>query len=459
MISRADTVGVFQIESRAQMSMLPRLRPRCFYDLVIEVAIVRPGPIQGGMVHPYLKRRQGLEPIDYAHPALEPILARTCGVPIFQEQVMSMSMAVAGFTPGQADRLRRAMAAWRRKGSLGPIAEDFRRGLHAHGITGEYAERLVQQIHGFGEYGFPESHAASFALLVYVSAWLKLRYPAAFCAALVNSQPMGFYTPRALVADAERHGVEVREVDVVRSCWDCTLEEAGPALRLGFRLVKGLGEADAARIEAARARKPFRDLPDFAARAGLDRGALEALAQADAFRSLGQPRRQALWTVAGLWDTPLFAGLPRAAPPPRLPAPTPHEVLESDYAATGLAVGRHPIGLERARLRARGLRSVAELAAVSAGEVVRVAGLISCRQRPMTASGVVFLTLEDETGQVNVVIWPKLYERRRQVVRGAVLVEITGRLQRENEALSLVAQRIAPLREGPDVAPRSRDFH
>jgi error-prone DNA polymerase len=316
---------------------------------------------------------------------------------------------------------------------------------------------MVQQIHGFGEYGFPESHAASFALLVYVSAWLKLRYPAAFCAALINSQPMGFYTPRALVADAERHGVGVRPVDVSASSWDCTIEpgEGGPALRLGLRLVKGLGEGDAVRITAAR---PFAGLADLAARTGLDRGALDALAQADAFRSLGLERRPALWAVAGLWDAPLFAGLARTAAAPSLPEPTARERLESDYAATGLAVGRHPVGLERERLRARGLRSVAELALVAAGETVRVAGLISCRQRPMTASGVVFLTLEDETGQVNVVAWPRLYERRRRVVRGSPLVEVAGCLQRENEALSLVAAHIEPLREGPGVAPRSRDF-
>ncbi len=464
MICRADTVGVFQIESRAQMSMLPRLRPRCFYDLVIEVAIVRPGPIQGGMVHPYLKRRQGLEPVQFPHPALEPILARTLGVPIFQEQVMAMAMAVAGFSAGQADRLRRSMAAWRRKGTLGPIAEEFRRGLEANGITGEYADRMVQQIHGFGEYGFPESHAASFALLVYVSAWLKLHYPAAFCAALINSQPMGFYSPRALVADAQRHGVEVRPVDVTRSGWDCSLEPSGdppavPALRLGLRLVKGFGKPHAEQLERARAERPFAVLGDLAARSQLPRAALETLARADAFDALGLSRRQALWAVAGLWDAPLFAGLTRQAPPPSLPAPSPREQLESDYAAVGLSVHQHPIGLVRARLQRQGVCSVVQLAEVDAGCVVRVAGLISCRQRPGTASGVVFLTLEDETGQLNVVIWPKLYQRQRRVVRTATLVQVRGKLQRENEAISLVAYDIAELEQAPEVSPRSRDFH
>ncbi len=464
MISCADTVGVFQIESRAQMSMLPRLRPAFFYDLVIEVAIVRPGPIQGGMVHPYLRRRQGLEPVHYPHPALAPILERTLGVPIFQEQVMAMAMAVAGFSAGQADRLRRSMAAWRRKGSLGPISEEFRRGLEANGITGDYADRMVEQIKGFGEYGFPESHAASFALLVYVSAWLKLHYPAAFCAALINAQPMGFYTPRALVADAQRHDVEVRPVDVVHSGWDCSLEPrdeapTSPALRLGMRLVKSLGKDPVEQLVQAREQRPFRDLPDLAARSGLPRGDLEALARADAFGSLGLARRQALWGVAGLWDLPLFAGLPRTAPLPSLPPPTPRERLESDYAATGLSVDQHPIGLVRPRLERDGVSTVAQLSDARAGSVLRVAGLISCRQRPGTASGVVFLTLEDETGQLNVVIWPKLYQRQRRLVRTASLVVVTGRLQRENEALSLVAFRLAEIEQAPRVSPRSRDFH
>jgi len=464
MICRADTVGVFQIESRAQMSMLPRLRPRCFYDLVIEVAIVRPGPIQGGMVHPYLKRRQGLEPVRYPHPALEPILERTLGVPIFQEQVMAAAMAVAGFSAGQADRLRRSMAAWRRKGALGPIAEEFRKGLEANGITGTYADRMVEQIKGFGEYGFPESHAASFALLVYVSCWLKHHYPAAFCAALINSQPMGFYTPRALVADVQRHDVEVRPIDATRSSWDCSLEPSSddpdqPAVRLGLRLIRGFGQQWAEQLERARAEDRFRDLNDLAARSQLPRAALELLARADAFQALGLSRRHALWAVAGLWDNPLFAGISRRSPPPQLPEATARERLESDYAAVGLSVHQHPIGLERARLEREGVHPVAALSEVKAGRVVRVAGLISCRQRPGTASGVVFLTLEDETGQLNVVIWPKLYQRQRRIVRTATLVVIRGKLQRENEALSLVAYHVAELEQAPDVSPRSRDFH
>ncbi len=462
MISRGDTTGVFQIESRAQMSMLPRLRPRSFYDLVIEVAIVRPGPIQGGMVHPYLRRRRGEEPVTYAHPALEPILERTLGIPIFQEQVMAMAMAVAGFTAGEADQLRRSMSAWRRKGTLGPIAGRLREGLIAHGLAGEYADQIERQIQGFAEYGFPESHAASFALLVYVSAWLKLRYPAAFTAALLNAQPMGFYTPRSLVADVRRHGVEVRPASVRASAWDCTLEptiSGGPAIRLGLRLVQGLGEEDARRLEATRAEAPFRSLPDLAARTRLDRGALSALARADAFRALGLGRREARWAVEGLWDTPLFAGLSRADERPPLPVATSEEEMEADFGATGLSLAHHPVGLRRDRLRRRGVLAAADLLAVEPGSVVRVAGLVSCRQRPGTASGVLFLTLEDETGQVNVVVWPRLYERERRVLRLEPLLEVTGRLQREAEALSVVAHRVRPLPDVPAVAARSRDFH
>ncbi|MBN1336483.1 MAG: DNA polymerase III subunit alpha [Deltaproteobacteria bacterium] len=461
MISKGDTTGVFQIESRAQMSMLPRLRPRSFYDLVIEVAIVRPGPIQGGMVHPYLRRRRGEEPVTYAHPDLEPILERTLGVPIFQEQVMAMAMTVAGFTAGEADQLRRSMSAWRRRGTLGPIAERLRAGLVARGLAGEYADQIERQIQGFAEYGFPESHAASFALLVYVSSWLKLRYPAAFTAALLNAQPMGFYTPRSLVADVRRHGVEVRPASVRASAWDCTLEPTisdGPAIRLGLRLVQGLGEEDARRIEAARAEAPFRSLPDLARRTRLDRGALSALAHADAFQALGLARREALWAVEGLWDTPLFAGLSRTDAGPGLPEATPEEEMQADFASTGLSLSHHPVGLRRDRLRQRGVLTAADLLAVEPGAVVRVAGLVSCRQRPGTASGVLFLTLEDETGQVNVIVWPRLYERHRRLLGIEPLLEIAGRLQREAEALSVVASSVRALPGVPAVEARSRDF-
>ncbi len=467
MISRADTMGTFQVESRAQMSMLPRLRPRCFYDLVIEISLVRPGPIQGGMVHPYLQRRRGLESVHYPHPALEPILERTLGVPIFQEQVMAMAMAVAGFSAGQADQLRRAMGVWRRKGTLGPISQRFYQGLLANGIEGEYADQIVSQIKGFGEYGFPESHAASFALLVYVSCWLKLHYPAAFLAALINAQPLGFYSPRALVADAQRHGVQVLPADVTRSDHDCTLERpedaepgavAPPAVRLGFRLVKGVGREDGLRIERARAERPFRDLADLARRTGLGRGILSALARADAFCSLGLRRRQAIWAVEGLWCSPLFAGLSRREEEPPLPEPSPFDEVEADYGATGLSVERHPVGLMRAQLRRRGLLTAAQLASAPPGQRVRVGGLVSCRQRPGTASGVLFMTLEDETGSLNVVVWPRLYQRQRLLIRSASMVEVEGQLQREAEAISVVARRFRELRRPPRVDASSRDF-
>nr|MBA2321118.1 error-prone DNA polymerase [Deltaproteobacteria bacterium] len=323
MFCEADTVGVFQIESRAQMSMLPRLKPRCFYDLVIEVSIVRPGPIQGGMVHPYLRRRNGDEPITYAHPALEPILERTLGVPLFQEQVMAMASAVGGFTPGEADELRRAMGAWRKRGNLMELGARLVRGMVERGIAPDYADAVLNQILGFGEYGFPESHAASFALLIYVSGWLKCHHPAAFTAALLNSQPMGFYSPHTLLADAQRHGVTVFPVSAERSEWECTLtpDVAGkPAIRLGLRMVRGLGEEDGHRLLAARAERPFRDLVDVALRAGLDRGLLQTMAEAGAFACWEPDRRQAAWKLHGLWsDLPLFAGVARKEPVAPLP--------------------------------------------------------------------------------------------------------------------------------------------
>ncbi len=443
MFCRADTVGVFQIESRAQMSMLPRLKPRCFYDLVIEVAIVRPGPIQGGMVHPYLRRRNGDDPITYAHPALEPILERTLGVPLFQEQVMAMAVAVGGFSAGKADRLRRAMGAWRKRGNLHEMGRELVEGMISRGIAPEYAEAVFAQILGFGEYGFPESHAASFALLVYVSGWLRRHHLAAFTAGLINSQPMGFYSPRALVADAQRHGVEVRPVCVTASSWDCTLEpgERGPALRLGFRLVAGMGQEQGDAIVHAREMAPFQSLADMAHRTGVDRRRLQTLAEAGAFEAVAAGRRQAAWALQGLWtDLPLFAAMEPVGPPPSLPEQDVVERLRSDYRTVGLSVETHPMALVREPLDAMGCLKLDQLARRRPGDRVRIAGLVSSRQRPGTASGVVFMTFEDETAMVNLVVWPKVWSLFHRMARGASLLGCDGRLQRQDDAISVLVE-------------------
>jgi len=482
MLGRADTVGVFQVESRAQMSMLPRLRPRSYYDLVIEISLVRPGPIQGGMVHPYLKRRLGEEPVIYAHKALRPILERTHGVPIFQEQVMAMAVAVGGFSPGEADELRRAMGAFRKRGKLGKLTDRLKASMVEHGISEEYAEQIGKQILGFGEYGFPESHAASFARLVWVSSWLRAHQPAAFCAALINSQPMGFYSPRSLVADAQRHGVEVRPVDVTRSGWDCSLEvrdspplpsdaplpdgRDGPALRLGLRLITGLGEAAGRAIEAARIERPFRAVADLSARTGLTREVLARLAKADALKALGPipeeqggwDRRQAQWAVQGLYDLPLFRGLARQEEAAPFAPPSPVEELEADYKSVGLSVLRHPIGLMRARLDRRGVRTARRLGDTPDGEVVRVAGLVTHRQRPGTASGMVFMTMEDETGMINLVVRPDLFERQRALIISENLLMVRGKVQRQGDALSVLAREFFPLSLGKELVTTSRDF-
>jgi len=475
MFCRADTVGVFQIESRAQMSMLPRLKPRCFYDLVIEVAIVRPGPIQGGMVHPYLRRRRGDEPVTYAHEALVPILERTLGVPLFQEQVMAMAVAVGGFSAGKADQLRRAMGAWRKRGNLREMGSELVEGMVERGIEPAYARAVFDQILGFGEYGFPESHAASFALLVYVSGWLKCHHPAAFAAALINSQPMGFYSPRALVADAQRHGVEVRPVCVATSRYDCTLEPGadGPAIRLGLRLVQGLGEEHAVAVEAARADGPFTTLADFARRTGLDRRRLQTLAEAGAFDEVSRGRRPAAWTLQGLWtDLPLFAHLEPREPAPSLPELGSVDRLKADYRTVGLSVDLHPMELVRPQLDERGCLRLDTLMRRRSGDRVRIAGLVSSRQRPGTASGVVFMTFEDETGMVNLVVWPKVWARYQKMARSCSLLGCDGELQRQDDALSVLVERLweVPEPSSPvdpdDPAPRlgslpvrSHDFH
>jgi error-prone DNA polymerase len=430
MIGHADTVGVFQIESRAQMAMLPRLRPRSFYDLVIEVAIIRPGPIQGDMVHPYLRRRSGLEPVSYPSREVEGVLKRTLGVPIFQEQVMQLAIVAAGFTPGESDQLRRAMAAWKRKGGLGHFEERLITGMRERGYEEQFARQIFRQILGFGEYGFPESHAASFALLVYVSAWLKKHEPAAFTAALINSQPMGFYAPSQLVQDARRHGVEVRGVDATVSNWDCTLERGAqgePALRLGLRLAKGFAEAAALRLVAARREAPFASTQELAERARLDRRELGCLAAAGALEKLAGHRHRAAWQVAGVEQSLPLMPRPRIAEGiPLLRAPREGEDIVADYAHTGLTLRRHPLALLRPQFEAKGMSSAARLRELAHGARVRTAGLVITRQRPGSAQGVTFVTLEDETGQVNLIVWRDVAERQRRALIGSRLMGVAG---------------------------------
>ena len=440
MIERADTVGVFQIESRAQMAMLPRLKPRCYYDLVIEIAIIRPGPIQGEMVHPYLRRRAGLEPVTYPSEAVRAVLGRTLGVPLFQEQVIKLAMVAAGFSAGEADRLRRSMATWRRSGGIEDFEGRLIEGMRQRGYPETYARRIFEQIRGFGEYGFPESHAASFALLAYCSAWLKCHEPAAFTCALLNSQPMGFYAPAQLVQDTRRHGVEVRPIDVGVGDWDCTLEGNPPALRLGLRMVKGLSRAGAERITAAR---PFRDAQDLARRARLNRHDLEALAAADALRGLCGNRHQARWQVLGI-EAPLPLGEMPALPEPLplLRRPTEGEDIVADYGSLGLTLRRHPLALLRPVLTRLSFQSAREVLGLTHGRSAHAAGLVITRQRPGTATGVVFLTLEDETGPLNIIVWSSLFERQRRIVLGARLMGVTGEVQREGEVVHLIAHKL-----------------
>jgi error-prone DNA polymerase len=479
MISRADTIGVFQIESRAQMSMLPRLRPRCFYDLVIEVAIVRPGPIQGQMVHPYLRRRRGAEPVEYPDERIRQVLHKTLGVPIFQEQAMKLAVVAAGFSPGEADQLRRAMGAWRRRGLIDQFRQKLLEGMQANGYASEFGERLFQQISGFGEYGFPESHAASFARLVYVSAWLKRYSPAAFAAALLNSQPMGFYAPAQLVRDARHHGVTVLPVDVNHSDWDCTLErvdagsagEAGMergstagAVRLGLRMIAGLARRDAARVVKGRAGVPFRDLADLARRTSLGRTVLAQLARADAFRSLGLDRRKALWQSLAIdprdqQPDNLFRNL--ASDEPAVPLPVmsePSRVL-ADYRATGLSLEGHPLAFVRPQLNRLRVTPAARLRELPSGRRVQVAGIVLLRQRPGSAKGITFVTLEDETGMANLIIRPEVWERFRRVARSARALLAGGDLQSEENVIHVVVRRLRDLSVVlADLPLRARDF-
>lgn len=481
MICEADTIGVFQIESRAQMTMLPRLRPREYYDLVVQVAIVRPGPIQGGMVHPYLRRRQGKEKESYPSDKVKGVLSRTMGVPIFQEQVMQIAVVAAGFSPGDADQLRRSMAAWRRKGGVDKYRVKLVGGLLAHGYTLEFAEALFRQVEGFGEYGFPESHAASFALLAYASSWLKRHEPEAFLAALLNSQPMGFYAPAQLVQDARRHGVRVLPVDVTVSGWDAALEpapadapprrphphapspdEIRPAVRLGLSLIQGLHQDSARRIEAARAEAPFTSTGDLARRAALTRHDLNALAAGDALRTLAGHRRQASWEAAASVHSRdlLRDAAIHETEMPQLTAPTENQTVAADYRSVGLTLRRHPVELLRPQLAARNFQPASVLNGYPDKRVARACGIVTVRQRPQTSKGVIFVTLEDETGPVNVVVRPELIERQRRELLGATLLGVYGSWQNVDGVRHLIAQRLVDLSEllGGLSTP-SRNFH
>ena len=504
MLQAGDSVGVFQVESRAQMAMLPRLRPENFYDLVVQVAIVRPGPIQGKMVHPYLRRRQGLEPVSYPSEDLKRVFERTLGVPIFQEQVMQLAIVAAGFTPGEADQLRRSMAAWKRRGGMEHYRQRIIEGMSERGYEISFAEQVFEQIKGFGSYGFPESHAASFALLVYASAWLKCHHPAAFACGLLNAQPLGFYSVDQIVQDARRHGIQVRPVDVRYSDWDAKLEAdaarlgpdrlrpcvdpklvrtqlpdpseersgkgqthkgksspSQPAVRLGLRQIRSLKETAAERIVAARAQSAFSQVQDLAERAQLDRGTLETLGTAGALTGLAGHRHRAQWAVTGVERHPdLFAGIHIEDERVVLRPPSASENVLADYATTGLTLGTHPLQLLRPQLRARRYRTLAEVQTRDNGAPVRIAGLISLRQRPGTASGVTFVTLEDESGWLNLIVWRDLAERQRRVLLESRLVGVQGELQKAGGVTHVLARRLENLTEllgGLDT--RSRDFH
>jgi len=485
MIRRADTIGVFQVESRAQIAMLPRLRPRTFYDLVIQVAIVRPGPIQGGMVHPYIRRRNGEEAVTYPSEGLRDVLHKTLGVPLFQEQAMRLAIVAAGFTPGEADQLRRAMGAWRKTGVMETMRERLVQGMRANGYAGDLAEQIFAQLKGFGEYGFPESHATSFALLAYVAAWQKRHYPAAFFASILNSLPMGFYAPAQLVRDAQDRGVQVRPVDVLASEWDCTIEreedEEGlesregrdggrVALRLGLRLVTGLGETAANAIVHERRRAgPFRSVGEAARRTCLSPEPFARLAAANAFRSLGLSAREALWDVEAIGDEaemPLFAGIELSEARAPLPVMTQVERVVDDYRTVGLSLERHPVSFFRDDLRRRGVVEAARLGALADGAAVVIGGLVTVRQRPATAKGIIFMTIEDETGIANAVIRPGVYERYRAACFGAVFIVVTGRLEKQGAVIHILARTLLALRglaaterEGPTLPSCSRDFH
>ena len=465
MICAADTIGVFQIESRAQMSMLPRLRPRKYYDLVIEVAIVRPGPIKGGMVHPFLKARDSsAEEIKYPSEKLRPILEKTWGVPIFQEQVMQIAIHAAGYTPGEADELRRAMGAWQRSGKMGAHRDKLMNGMRDRNYTEDFAERIFKQIEGFGEYGFPESHAASFALLTYQSSWLKRHRPAAFFAALINSQPMGFYQPAQLLEQAKRQKVEIRPIDVTASEWECTLEtiSAGNhAIRLGMRLVRGLRESEGGKIVIARQSQSFSSIEDLAARALISKRAIKALANGGALRSLTDHRNLASWSAMAVERLPgMLGSLPSAIEPVSLPSPSEWEEVQRDYRQLGFSGGRHPLALMRSSLQRMGLSSRRDLNSIPSGRIVTVGGLVTHLQHPQTANGVIFGSLEDETGINNIIFWPAVFETYRHRILQTKLMIVEGELQSQEGVINVIARRVADFSHWVKSLPRnSRDFH
>jgi error-prone DNA polymerase len=464
MVSRGDTVGVFQIESRAQMAMLPRLRPRTFYDLVIEVAIVRPGPIQGDMVHPYLRRRKGEEEVDYPHPKLERILSKTLGVPIFQEQVMKLAVEAAGYTPGEADQLRRDMGAWRKSGRIEKHRTRMIPRMLAEGIPEEFAERVFSQIRGFGEYGFPESHAASFALLAYVTAWLRCHHHDAFTCAILNAQPMGFYTPATLVEDAKRHGVKVLPIDINKSSWDCTLEvvtgtDTVTGVRMGLRYVKGLGVVERERLESGDS--PYPNLATFVRQARLHNKGLHALAEAGAFECFDLNRRDAIWQVRSL-SRFVRDSLPLepASSQISFASLASDDQVMWDYRSSQHSTRGHPMRGLRHALRSRGIHEATRIHDCTHGDELDYVGVVICRQRPGTASGVTFFTLEDETGFVNVVVWKQVFDRHAALAKTAALLGVTGKIQKADGVIHLMAKSLWT----PDVAlanqtHRSRDFH
>ncbi len=478
MLQQGDSIGVFQVESRAQMSMLPRLKPKCFYDLVVEVAIVRPGPIQGNMVHPYLKRRNGTEPVTYPNPEIKKVLERTLGVPIFQEQVIQLAMVAAGFSAGEADQLRRAMASWRKKGELRQYQDKLTAGLLARGHSQEFANQIIEQINGFGEYGFPESHAASFALLVYVSAWLKCHEPAAFCCALLNSQPMGFYTPSQLIQDIRRHHVEVRAVDVRCSDWDHHLETSSstsqqntltptpstpypqPAIRLGLRLIKGLSFQGGQRLIMARQQAPFESVADLKARAHLNQKDMEALAHANALSGLCGHRHQAHWeALSPDQNSPLIQHQHLRETKVQLPPPSEGKDTSADYQSLGLTLGRHPLAILRTHPKLKGCKTHQQLYSLTHKRFVRIAGIVTGRQRPGSASGALFLTLEDETGNSNVIIWKDLLEREKATILQSRLLLIKGVIEREESVLHIIAGALEDLTPLLGLlSTQSRDF-
>jgi error-prone DNA polymerase len=474
MLQRADSVGVFQVESRAQMSMLPRLKPRCFYDLVIQVAIVRPGPIQGNMVHPYLKRRNGEEAVTYANDEVKSVLGRTLGVPIFQEQVIKLAVVAAGFTPGEADQLRRAMAAWKRKGGLDIFQQKLIDGMLERGHDKDFAERIFEQIKGFGDYGFPESHAASFALLVYFSAWIKCHEPAAFYCGLLNSQPMGFYSASQLVQDAIRHNIEVRPVDILTSEWECTLEQPNvtepgntsqPAIRLGFTRIKGFRSDTATRIIEARHFQPIKNLKDIARRANLDKGDMERLTEAGAFRQLTGHRYQTHWEAKGILDAPSktrnhsIEMQVAEKDSVYLPPPAETDDLRADYLSLGLTLGRHPMAILREQDSFRRLKTAKDLEQLNHGRFVQIAGVVTSRQRPSSAAGVLFLTLEDEFDNINVVIWTQVLETFRAAVVQGRLLKIKGVMERQESVIHVIAGHVEDLSHCLEhFSLKSRDF-